>query len=224
MNTQDQRLEAAKLARQLGASQTLAVLNDETKNSPIDVILQTADAEVGRDKLMSVILDSDYPFWALGALRYLPDLGDYKAKLEAKAKLSFLPSENTAGKSANESNLQKINTFQMYLQCGVGYVANFTMYYFTPPFSNQWNKSTIYSGDKIPVCQSQTQGCDFFSMSNAPLQKGDTVMLTLGVGGGPDAPSNIWFEYDPTAQYTAQIDCSGSTLMPSFSWSVKGNS
>lgn len=229
MNTQDQRLEAAKLARQLGASNTLAIINDETKNSPIDVILKSADAEIGREKLMSVILESEYQFWALGALRYLSGLGDYEEKLKKKANLVFLPNtlntENFAAMTSNNDglNLQSINTFEMYLSCGVGYVANFTMYYFTPPFSNNWNQSTIFSGDKVPVCKSQKKGCDFFSMTDFPLKPGDTVMMVLGIGGGPDAPTNIWFKYDPNAKYTAQIDCLGSTLMPTFSWSVKGN-
>jgi hypothetical protein len=229
MNTQDQRLEAAKLARQLGASNTLTVINDETKNSPIDVILQTADEEVGREKLMSVILESEYPYWSLGALRYLSDLGDYEEQLKKKANLSFLPSAQSEGRafSINDGsglNLQSINTFEMYLACGIGYEANFTMYYFTPPFSNSWNKSSIYSGKKIPVCQSQTMGCELFTMPDFPLNPGDVVMMTVGVGGGPDAPTEIWFKYDPTAKYTAQIDCHGTTLMPSFTWSVKGNS
>lgn len=229
MNTQDQRLEAAKLARQLNAPKTMAILNDETKNSPINEILKTADEEVGRDKLMSVILDSDYPYWALGALRYLPNLGAYEDKLKKKAKLVALSSAQdqapagVRGAENNGLNLQSINTFKMYLACGIGYVANFTIWYFTPPFSNSWNKSTVYSGDKIPVCQSQKKGCDFFSMSDFPLKSGDTVMMTVGVGGGPDAPTNIWFKYDPTAKYTAQIDCHGTTLIPSFTWSVTQN-
>jgi len=229
MNTQDQRLDAAKLAHQLGASKTLSILNDKTKNSPIDVILKTADEEVGREKLMSVILQSEYPFWALGALRYLSDLGAYEAKLKEKANLIFLPSAQDQDRitamdaNTNGLDLQSINTFKMYLACGMGYIANFTMYYFTPPFSNSWNKSTIFSGGKIPVCQSQTKGCNFFSMTAFPLKPGDTVMMTVGVGGGPDAPTNIWFKYDPTAKYTAQIDCHGTTLMPTFTWSVIGN-
>ena len=107
MNTQDQRLEAAKLARQLNAPKTMGILNDETKNSPISEILKTADEEVGRDKLMSVILDSDYPYWALGALRYLPNLGAYEDKLKKKAKLVALSSaqdQAPAGARGAENN------------------------------------------------------------------------------------------------------------------------
>ncbi len=229
MNTQNQRLEAAKLARELDAPKTLAVLNDDTKNSPISEILETADKEVGREKLMSVILNSDYPFWALGALRYLSDIDTYKDALKEKARIAFLPSDednpamSMRAEGVEESKLQSINTFEMYLACGIGYVANFTIWYFTPPFSNSWTKSTIYSGDKIPVCQSQTKGCDFFSLPNEPLKPGDVVMMTVGVGGGPDARTNFWFKYDPQAKYTAQIDCHGTTLIPDFSYVVKSN-
>lgn len=229
MNTQNQRLEAAKLARQLNAPKTLAILNDDTKNSPIDVILKIAVDEVGLDKLVSVILASEHSFWALGALRHIPNLGKHEASLKEKARVSFLPSTNdeasinTYETTSVEAKLQSIDQFEMYLACGIGYVANFTIWYFTPPFSNFWNKSTIYSGDKIPVCQSQTKACSFFSMENTPLKPGDTVMMTIGVGGGPDAPTNIWFKYDPQAKYTAQVDCHGTTLIPYFSYVVKGN-
>ncbi len=229
MDTQEQRLKAAKLARQLGASKTLSLINDDSKNSPIDLILKTAVEEIGIKKLILIILESEYSLWALGALRYLSNIDEYKDKLKAKANLFFLPSAdkqeklNTNDTDKQNLNLQSINTFEMYLACGMGYIANFTIYYFTPPFSNIWKKSTLFSGNKIPVCQSQTKTCDFFSMSEFPLQVGDVVMMTVGVGGGQDTPTNIWFKYDPTAKYTAQIDCHGTTLMPSFTWSVKGN-
>lgn len=223
MNTQNQRLDAAKLARELNAPKTLAIINDESKNSPIQDILKSADEEVGRAKLISTILSSDHAYWSLGALRYLPNLGNDEAKLREKAGLVFVPSldgnQNESSRSS-ESKLIDINTFTMYLACGIGYVANFTIYYFTPPFSNAWNKSTIYSGGKIPVCQSQTKSIADFSMPDFPLKKGDTVMMTVGVGGGPDAPTNIWFRYDPEAKYTAQIDCHGTTLIPTFTYSV----
>jgi hypothetical protein len=222
MNTQNQRLDAAKLARELNAPNTLAIINDETKNSPISDILKSADEEVGREKLMTTILNSDHPFWALGALRSLSNLGDNEAKLRKKAGLVFLPSlDGTSSESrSSEAELIDINTFKMYLACGIGYIANFTMYYFTPPFSNAWNHSTIFSGGKIPVCQSQTKKISDFSMPDFPLKEGDVVMMTVGVGGGPDAPTNIWFRYKSTAKYTAQIDCHGTTLMPTFTYSV----
>jgi len=220
MNTTNQRLEAAKLARQLGATNTLSIINDESKNSSLQLILTTADKEVGRDKLMSTILNSDQPQWALGALRYLSDLENYKEQLIEKANLiSFCQQQNQD--FVKGIDVPKIKYFKMNLECGVGYMANFTMYYFTPPFNNQWNKSTEYSGDPIPVCQSQTKECSFFSIPDKPLQTGDIVMMVVGVVAGPDAPTNIWFTYDPDSECTATIDCTGSTLIPSFEWSIK---
>lgn len=223
MNTQNQRLDAAKMARELNAPNTLAIINDETKNSPIGDILKSADNEVGREKLIKTILNSDHPFWALGALRYLPNIGSHEADLKKKAGLVFLPSldgANQANARGQEAELIDINTFKMYLACGIGYIANFTVYYFTPPFSNSWNKSTIWSGNKIPVCQSQTKAIGDFSMPDFPLKAGDVVMMTVGIGGGPDTPTEIWFRYKPDAKYTAQIDCHGTTLIADFSYSV----
>ena len=230
MNTQNQRLEAAKLARQLDAPKTLAVLNDETKNSPIDAILKTAVDEVGLDKLISVILESDYPFWALGALRYIPNLGEYEEALRKKADIAYLPPVTDMAEGATSfaaavpASIPSINKLEMYLSCGVGYTANFSMWYFTPPFSNKWNESTIEEGDRIPVCQSKTIDCSYFSIDSTPLQSGDTVMMALNIAGNKDwVPTNIWFTYNPTAAYTGEVDCHGQTLNPSFSFSVKGN-
>src|SRR5208283_3161375 len=115
-----------------------------------------------------------------------------------------------------------IDTFEMYVACGAGYVANFTMWYFTPPFSNQWTKSAANTGGKVPVCQSQTKICTYFSNPDPPLKTNDTVMMVVGIAGNKDwQPTNIWFTYDPAALYTAEIDCHGQTLNPSFTWSVK---
>ncbi len=222
MNTQNQRLEAAKLARELDAPKTLSILNDDTKNSPIDAILKSAVEEVGLDKVLSVILESDYPSWALGALRYIPNLGKHEALLKEKAGIVFLSSSETA--EGVPSGIPSIDTFEMYVACGAGYVANFTMWYFTPPFSNFWNKNTKESGSKKPVCQSETKDCSFFSLPDVPLKPGDTVMMTVGIAGNKDwIPTNIWFTYNPGARYTAEIDCHGQTLNPSFTHSVKTN-
>ncbi|MGB8768636.1 MAG: hypothetical protein WCC92_03410 [Candidatus Korobacteraceae bacterium] len=223
MNTQDQRKDGVKLAVQLNATKTLELIKDDTKG--IEAILQSAVAEVGLDKLASVILESDYSYWALGALRYIPNLGKYEAPLREKAGIVALPKES-AGKLASKAgdSLQSIDTFEMYIACGAGYVANFTMWYFTPPFSNQWTQSATNTGSKVPVCKSQTEKCTYFSNSDAPLQTGDTVMMVVGIAGNKDwQPTNIWFTYDPTNLYTAEIDCHGQTLNPSFTWSVKND-
>ena len=80
--------------------------------------LKSADNEVGREKLVATILKSDHPFWALGALRYLSNLGSHEADLRKKAGLVFLPSldgANQANARNIEAELIDINTFKMYL-------------------------------------------------------------------------------------------------------------
>lgn len=227
MNTQDQRLEAAKLARQLGASQTLAILNDETKNSPIDVILKTADEEVGREKLISVILESDYNYWAVGALRYLDNLGDDKAKLVAKAKLKVTPEDADLAQLSRDAengglNLPSISKMKMYIVCGASYTAKFSVWHFTPPYNNTWIKGTK-TGSTKPVCQSDTRDISYFSTPEQPINKGDVVMMYVHVTAGVDKPTNFWFIYDPTSNATAEIDCDGGTVSASFKYIVSGN-
>jgi hypothetical protein len=165
-------------------------------------------------------------------LRYIPNLGPYEARLREKARLVFLPPDSQAGPGGDPSlrsgggagSLQSMNTFYMYVGCGAGYTAYFTMWYFTPPFSNDWTVSTASSGDYRNVCQGTTQPCSFFSNSSTPLQSGDTVMMVVGINGNKDwVPTNIWFTYSPTAAYTAEVDCYGQTLNPYFEWSVTSN-
>lgn len=229
MNTQDQRLEAAKLARQLDAPQTMAVLNDDTKNSPIDVILRTADAEVGRDKLMEVILQSDYPYWAIAALRYLTDLGDYQSQLIAKARLIVSPSDAAAAQTQNASfadgglNLPAISKIKIYVVCGASYTARFSLWHFTPPYDNNWFQSPMDNGSSIPVCQSDTKDIQFFATPQQPIKPNDVVMMYVYVNGGVDKPTNFWFTYDPNSKATAEIDCDGGTLSASFSYVVSGS-
>ena len=223
MNTQDQRKDGVKLAVQLNATKTLELIKDDTKG--IEAILQSAVAEVGLDKLVSIVLDNNYSYWALGALRYIPHLGKYEAALREKAGVVFLPT-HSVGKAASKAGdaLQRIDTFKMYVACGAGYVANFKIWYFTPPFSNKWTKSKVDSGGKVPICKSQTHPCTYFSNVDAPLKTGDTVMMVVGIAGNKDwVPTDIWFTYDPANLYTAQIDCHGQTLNSSFTWSVKGD-
>jgi hypothetical protein len=225
MDTQEQRKDALKLAIQANAPKTQAIIKEP--NSTIETILKTAEAEVGLDKLIPIILEN-YPYWALGALRFLPNLGKYEAPLREKARIVFLPASVDAPTAANTASeatgLPTIDTFEMYLSCGMGYDAHFTMWYFTPPFSNTWTVSDKISGGFIPVCQSQTQKCTFFSMPKNPLKAGDTVMMVLGIAGNKDwVTTNILFTYDPNNLYTAQIDCHGQTLNPYFTFSTKGD-
>lgn len=223
MNTQNQRKDALKLALQANATKTAEIIKEE--NSSLESIIKSAADEIGVDKLVPIILDK-YPSWSLGALRYVPGIGKYETALKEKARLVVLPSTHGAGTKAMTAEapqgLPSIDTLEMYVACGAGYVAYFTMWYFTPPFSNSWIVSNINSGDYKPVCQGETQKCEFFSMTDNPLQEGDTVMLVLAIAGNKDwQPSNIQFTYSSKTLYTGEIDCHGQTLNPSFTWSVK---
>jgi hypothetical protein len=220
MNTQDQRKDGVKLAVQLGANKTLELIKDPNQN--LDAILKSAVAEVGLEKVVSIILDNNYSYWALGALRYIPNLGEYEARLRQKARVVLLPTDSQTRRAPVGVSLPSIRDFQMYLACGVGYAAYFTMWYFTPPFRNEWTQNTVYSGEHYAVvCTSQTQPCAYFSNPNSPLNAGDTVMMVLGIEAGPSAyQTGVFFTFDPTGRNTAVIDCHGQTFNPSVTWSV----
>jgi hypothetical protein len=220
MDPQDQRKDGLKLAIQLNAPKTQELIKEP--NSSLEAILKSAEAEVGVDKLVSVILNH-HPQWALGALRHLPNIGPHETALREKARVTFLAStpNNIVGASEATPGLIDVSQLKMYIACGAGYVANFTIWYFTPPFNNEWTQSTIKSGDQIPVCQSQTKDCSFFSVESTPIKAGDTVMMVLNIAGNKDwVPTNIWFTYNPDTKKYAEVDCHGQTLNPSFTYSV----
>lgn len=68
----------------------MVIFNDEIKNSFINEIFKIVDEEVGRDKFMFVIFDSDYLYWVFGVLWYFFNLGVYEDKLKKKVKLVVL--------------------------------------------------------------------------------------------------------------------------------------
>ena len=72
MKTINQRPLGVKLAKQLGAVKTLAVIKDKT--STHEDIFKAAIAEVGMDKFVKCILEQE-PSWAHYALRFIPNLG-----------------------------------------------------------------------------------------------------------------------------------------------------
>jgi hypothetical protein len=223
MDNQDQRKDGVKLAAQLNANKTLELIKDP--NQGIEAILKSAVAEVGLEKLVSIILDSDYSYWAVGALRYIPNLGEHEARLRQKAHVVLLPTDSQAKPahggspaSAAATNLPTIGTFRLYLACGVGYAANFTMWYFTPPFANVWTESPINSGGNQPVCTAAMQPCGYFSNPGTPLKTGDTVMMVLNILYGPTYQTGVFLTYDPASEIIANIDAHGQTYNPGVTW------
>lgn len=225
---QNQRKDGVKFATELKAPKTLEVIKDPTKG--IDAILQSVVSEVGIDKVVPIILESKYPYWALGALRYIPNLGKYEEPLRKKAGILSLSTDNKVHKNhaqgvAAGGNLPRINAFSLYVACGAGYCSNFTMYYFTPPFQNEWRgNNSNNTGSYKCICVSAVSApCVNFSIPETPLTAGDTVMMVMGIEAGPWYQTGVWFTFDPNANVTAAITGHGQTFNPSVDWSLQQN-
>src|SRR5260370_7129458 len=92
-NGEDQRRIGMKLASEVGATKTLAIITDP--NSSYESILKSAASEVGVDKLASAILQN-HPMWAGEALRFVPNLPNYPDPLIKRTLELFpLPSART---------------------------------------------------------------------------------------------------------------------------------
>ena len=227
MEINGQRSTAIRLATEMEAPRTLAILkSDEYRD--VSAVLKTAADEVGLDKLVPAIIKY-YPAWAGEALRFLPDLGSYRQNL-----IDALPRPekanghvNFAAAAAPEDTIA-VKSLTLYLAPGAAMVASFTMFWThegvtypqaVAPDLGQWDWSIDLS---IAINRSYTMSCSDFAAPSpnrnfpgAPLAPGDGVWM-VERSCSTDFDTGFRFVYQPNGR-DIQIDIVGGALTPSFS-------
>ena len=226
MEINGQRSTAIRLATELEAPRTLAILKSDQYRD-VSAVLKMAAAEVGLEKLVQAILCS-YPAWAGEALRFLPDLGDYrKDLLDALSK-----HEATSGlvnfAAALPEDAIAVRSLTLYLAPGAMMDAWFTMFWMhegqvypqaVAPDIGQWDWSIELS---IAINRSYQMSCRDFAVAapgrnfpGAPLSPGDVVWMTER-SCSTNFDTGFRFVYQPDGR-DIQIDVTGGALTPSFS-------
>lgn len=214
MNLDEQRRLGMKLAVDADAKETLAAIKDTGKC--FEDILKTAAAELGIEKFTSIIQQND-PLWAAKAIRYIPDLGDFRADLIKKAaetQDSALQALRFGGdlgdqkqlitQSAGEfaATLGEISSFEIFN--GGGFNSNFTIYWVhentnypipQPPADDngdgRWAGETMHNNTVDFNIANMVAA--YNKLSPSPIAVGDPVQFFMYARG---SANNKWHE-DP---------------------------
>jgi hypothetical protein len=227
MDINAQRATAIRLATQLDAPETLAILKSD-QYQDVSAVLKTAASEVGLDKLVPAIINS-YPAWAGEALRFLPDLGSYRQSLVDALPKHETPTDlvNFAAAAVPE-DMTAAKSLTLNLIPLAALVASFTMFWthqgVTYPDSitsdiRQWDWSILLS---LGINPSYTMSCTDFAAAapdrgfpGAPLAPGDVVWM-VERSCSIDFDTGFRFVYQPDGE-DIQIYVTGTALAPSFS-------
>ena len=226
MDINGQRATAIRLATELEAPRTLAILKSDQYRD-VSKVLTTAAAEVGLDKLVPAILNS-YPAWAGEALRFLPDLGDYRKNLVDALGAHEAATGLVLSAAALPEDAISVRSLKLYLAPGAAMEAWFTMFWMhqgviypqaVAPDLGQWNWSIELS---IAINRSYTMACRDFAapapdrnFPGAPLDPGDVVWM-VERSCSTNFDTGFRFVYQPNGR-DIQIDVTGGALTPSFS-------
>jgi hypothetical protein len=188
MNRDKQRQSAIELAKQEGAVKTLAALENE--DFCYEEIIKTAADEVGVEKLAAVLAKNS-PTWALNALRYVPDLGEYRDSLIHNAEKLHDERIELSSDSSVKAAVTSAYLLELDLIAGCAFECWFTMYWQNEPGgeifpnaaekdSGKWKWSIRGSAainNKLAVY------CREFELPNTPLKKGATCWMVVHVKG-----------------------------------------
>ena len=226
METINERILGAELAKKMGALKTLVVIQDEKKC--YEDIFKSAIEEVGLDKFAKCILEQD-PSWSHYALRFVPNLGEHRDALVERATLlyknmvkSVSPQPNADLSTAN--NTESVGGLRLTLINPIFYECWFTMSWVNAgvtqpstgtPDNGQWKWSKKLS---IGINKTDIVWCSDCALPNSPISTGDTVQMLVKINGGGLYETGFFFTYDSSVGgTTGDINANGAPTNPSFS-------
>lgn len=234
MDYANDRAIGIEAAKKLGASRTAAAI----RQGGFQDIFSAAKAEIGIDKLMAEIVKGP-PVWSHMALLNIPDLGNYRAALVARAAeapsgavspgVATAPSPtHTAAAGRPKAAVMMGGPLSiMSLHNAMAANCQWTCEWMdggaqqpTAKYSD-WN-TWLWSGTLTGGCGSTIALTDFAKkVPLSPLNKGDTVWIYVWVQAGTDQSgkdmTSFQFTYDPGSTLTAAFNISGTTTINSLS-------
>lgn len=155
------------------------------------------------DKLASYILQN-HPLWASYALRFVPNLGNYREAIAKKA-LELIP---TAPPESLAEPTKKIGGLELCLINGLPGDFYFTMFWLSAPNVTQPAAGNPDSGTwkwspmlNLLINPCWSAACSFFPIPNSPLSPGETVWMVIEPACGNWTDPGYRFIYDPGAPY-----------------------
>jgi hypothetical protein len=230
MNIDEQRKLGLKLAIQLNATKTIALLKDT--NACYSEILKVAAEELGVDTVLNHILQGPDNWSRIAHLNF-PELGNSHNAILAKSKEVASPVSSEKAPLFDQqieamtlAVAEPIAISKMNLNCQAIVVCNWSLNWTDAgedqPMKNfpDWN-SWLWTDN---ITQYKSSGAinltKFSEHVNLPLNKGDQVWMWVYVQAGYDVHDKKLFSfvYDPGTTACANLVLSGTTSNPILSY------
>ncbi len=223
MNVEDQRKIGARLASDIDAARTMALIEDPS--SGYQEIFRMAVHELGAGKLASLVLEQEEPDWALNAVRHIPGIDEAQRDKLLTQAAPLYEACKKADAAALAKPLAKIAALELDVKGAAEYSAYFTMFWKSgsnaePAAGYQPAKPPCKWSHEVRKRQSAANLCKYFGLPKAAPKPGDTVWMVVDVCDGGWLETPFAFTYDPTGD-TAVITAEGEAASPSFSYNLK---
>jgi len=233
-----QRAAGLRMAITASAKSAQAAIKDE--DSCYATIFKAAITDIGLDKTVANVLRGD-PEWASQMLEHVPDVGAHREALVKKAaespsasllalrngsELGAARSEILAAAGPQASPITSVSAFS--LKDSAGFNSSFTLYWerggvVQPKAGDPKGDHWVWS-KTLMLGQSTTMACRNFSLTEAPLQDGDTIWMFVKVhSGSKHNESKLCFTYDSSSIQCADFVISGTTKDNTLAYSGLSN-
>lgn len=238
MDAQEQRAAGLRMAIAAKALKTKAAIKDV--DSCYEDIFKAAIADVGLNETVARVLEGD-PEWASQMLATIPDLGNHREALLHKAAespgsalqalrnvadLGDARQTILAAATPQVASIASVSAFS--LKDSAGFNCSFTLYWENDgklqPLTGNPNKNHMVWSPTLMLGQSTTVACRNFSLTEAPLQDGDTIWMFVSVhSGSKHNESKLRFTYDSSTIQCADFVISGTTTDNTLAYSGLSN-